>query len=134
MFLLEEQFQFCMIVLNIQLLHQSQSKVGYGCLFGIWVESVETELFCTLVHSCELDHVILLFIKLFQSYRCTIKIYIYIYIWADGFSGVPRISPSQDRTDMRDTRKTIGPFYNCENLRRNIYIYVCILDKVFGRN
>ena len=28
--------------------------------------------------------------------------------------------PSQDRTDTRDTRKTIGPFYNRENLRRNI--------------
>ena len=30
--------------------------------------------------------------------------------------------PSKDRTDKRDTRKTIGPFYNRENLRRNIYI------------
>ena len=32
--------------------------------------------------------------------------------------------PSQDRTDTRDTLQTIGPFYNRENLRRNIYIYI----------
>ena len=79
-------------------------------------------------------------------------IYVYICMCADGFSGVPRISPvlgsrlaagrdlekmtempskhrsenrpSQDRTDTRDTRKTIGPFYNRENIRRNIYIWL----------
>ena len=41
--------------------------------------------------------------------------------------------PSQDRTDTRDTRKTIGPFYNRENLRRNIYIYihtVCVSEYI----
>ena len=32
--------------------------------------------------------------------------------------------PSQDRTDTRDSRETIGLFYNRENIRRNIYIYI----------
>ena len=31
--------------------------------------------------------------------------------------------PSQNRTETRDTRETIGPFYNRENIRRNI---VCV--------
>ena len=35
-----------------------------------------------------------------------------------------RIRPSQDRTDTRDTRETIGLFYNCKNICRNIYIYI----------
>ena len=39
--------------------------------------------------------------------------------------------PSQDRTDTRDTRKTIGPFYNRENLRRNIYIYIYIYVYIY---
>ena len=34
--------------------------------------------------------------------------------------------PSQDRTDTRDTRETIDPFYNRENIRRNIYLFIYI--------
>ena len=45
--------------------------------------------------------------------------------------------PSQDRTDTRETRKTIGPFYNRENIRRNIrrnthtYLYIHIYMYIY---
>ena len=34
--------------------------------------------------------------------------------------------PSQDRANTRDTRESIGLFYNHENIIRNIYIYIYI--------